>query len=188
MGAPSRSLDEYFRKAIQWLVSWCQVGQDARCLAGRALGIPVVFDMHENYPGMVELGYRSGTSPRRDNNPYLFGRLNRYELDACRDVDFIVTVVEESRARLISLGIPPEKIIVVENTMDRGLFEDAVIHESIIVPFRDRFVITYLGGISELRGVGMVIEALPEIARSIPNILFLVDAGSFSSRVGIFTP
>ncbi|MFC1888521.1 glycosyltransferase family 4 protein [Thermodesulfobacteriota bacterium] len=145
--------------------------------AGRALGIPVVFDMHENYPGMIELGYRSGTSPRRDNIPFLFGRLSRYELDACRSADFIVTVVEESRARLISLGIPPGKIIVAENTMDRELFDGASIDESLTTPFKDRFVITYLGGISELRGVGTVIEAIPEIAESIPNILFLVVGG-----------
>lgn len=142
--------------------------------AGRILGKPVIFDMHENYPSMIELAFDSGDLRKNKNIPYLFGRLRKYELEACRSVDYIITVVEESRNRLISLGIPPEKIIIVENTMDREIFEDAVPDQKLVEEYEDRFVITYLGGISELRGIGTVIEALPAIAEKIPNVLFLV--------------
>lgn len=142
--------------------------------AGHILGIPVIFDMHENYPGMIELSFELGNLKKSRNIPYLFGRLHRYELDACRKADYVITVVEESKNRLISLGIPPKKIIIVENTMDMEVFEDAVLDQKLIEKFKSRFVITYLGGVSELRGIGTVIEALPMITERIPNILLLV--------------
>jgi glycosyltransferase involved in cell wall biosynthesis len=96
-------------------------------LAGTALetarskGIRVVLDLHEDYPAML-----SGLKAAPPSQMQSLGALGlkitasiplwrQYELQAVREVDAVVTVVEEASARIRSLGVPNDKIFTVPN-------------------------------------------------------------------------
>lgn len=83
---------------------------------GRRLEIPTVLDMAENYPAMVrDITADVGPSLRNFivRNPYAVSWVERV---AIKEVDHLWVVVEESSERLVSLGVPPEKITIVSNT------------------------------------------------------------------------
>jgi len=79
-------------------------------LVGRALGIPVVLDMAENYPAMIEDVWAAGRARFGDRlvrNPHLIGAVERA---AVRLVDHVLVVVDESRDRLAGMGVPASKM------------------------------------------------------------------------------
>ena len=90
------------------------VGEAVR--AGRELGIPVIADLHENYPAGLQVWYENWLKKR---TIYDLERWSRYERAMLEAVDAIIVVIEESRDRLVGLGVPREKIFVVPNTASR---------------------------------------------------------------------
>jgi glycosyltransferase involved in cell wall biosynthesis len=85
-------------------------------LAARRLGVPVVLDMAENYPAMMQ-SLRDSSAQRPFDwlvrNPDIVSRVERWVLPK---LDHILVVVEESRERLMALGVPSSRITVVSNT------------------------------------------------------------------------
>src|SRR5687767_6350017 len=85
-------------------------------LVGRALGVPVIFDMAENYPAMIQDVWDAGRTRVGDRlvrNPWLVRFIERLVV---RLVDHILVVVDESRDRLAAMGVPAAKMSVVMNT------------------------------------------------------------------------
>jgi glycosyltransferase involved in cell wall biosynthesis len=90
---------------------------------GRRARIPVILDMAENYPAMVQELWDAGRHRVTDalvRNPavvrWIEGRCLRY-------VDHILVVIDESRERLFRLGVPAERITIVSNTPPRARAE-----------------------------------------------------------------
>ncbi len=130
------------------------------------LGIPVVADMHENYPGGLQVWY---TSRFKKKTIYNFKRWARYERGILARADAVIAVIEESRDRIKELGIPAEKIYVVPNTahverinipLDPGITER----------YRGSFVVSYIGGFAPHRGLDIVIRSLPELRGALPDL------------------
>jgi hypothetical protein len=93
---------------------------------GRKLGVPVVFDNHENYPNALEYyDKRPKGIPKALWPSYFFDsdRWLRYEKQSFRNADRIITTVPEMTARIVGLGIPAEKIVVVSNTPNLTVFD-----------------------------------------------------------------
>jgi glycosyltransferase involved in cell wall biosynthesis len=148
-------------------------------LAGKRLGLPVVADLHENYPAGLQVWY---TNRLKKATIYEHGRWARYERDALRAVDAIVVVIEEARDRLVQLGISAEKISVVPNTVPVQSGE-IPIDSGIVERYRDRFVVSYIGGFAPHRGLDTVIRALPLAREHVPNLkLVLVGGGNEGYR------
>ncbi|MFA4947392.1 MAG: glycosyltransferase family 4 protein [Candidatus Krumholzibacteriia bacterium] len=82
--------------------------------AGKRMGLPVVADLHENYPAGLQIRH---TNRLEKATIYEYGRWARYERTALRDVDAIIVATEESRDRLVDLGVGEEKITVVPDTV-----------------------------------------------------------------------
>jgi glycosyltransferase involved in cell wall biosynthesis len=137
-------------------------------LAGRNLGIPVILDMAENYPAMLQSQRDAGPRRLTDvlvRNPALARLVERWVLPR---VDGVLVVVEESRARLIAEGLAPERVTVVSNTPPLGrLVESRVVQEP-----RERapLRIVYLGLMEGVRGVRVLLDAAALLARQ--GILF----------------
>jgi glycosyltransferase involved in cell wall biosynthesis len=134
--------------------------------AGRRHRLPVVADLHENYPAGLQVWY---TSRLKRMTIYNYGRWSRYEKRILRQVDAIIVVIEEARDRLIGLGIPSEMIRVVPNTVSResaGFPADP----EILDRYRGLFVVSYIGGFTPHRGLGIVARSLPAMKRAIPNL------------------
>jgi len=144
------------------------VGEAVR--VGRAEGIPVVADLHENFPGGLQVWYTSGLKKK---TIYNFKRWSRYEREILGEVDAVIAVVEESKRRLEGIGIPGEKIYVVPNTAHRK-GEQAPVDLGILEKYRDRFVISYVGKFSTHRGLDVMIGAMPGLRESVPDVLLLL--------------
>ncbi|HET7585741.1 MAG TPA: glycosyltransferase family 4 protein [Gemmatimonadaceae bacterium] len=85
-------------------------------LVGRLLSVPVVLDMAENYPAMMQDVWNAGRQRPLDilvRNPALVRAVERV---CVHRVDHILVVVEESAARLRSLSVSPSRLTVVSNT------------------------------------------------------------------------
>jgi glycosyltransferase involved in cell wall biosynthesis len=126
---------------------------------GRLLKIPVVLDMAEDYPGLLRALWETGVAKPLDllvRNPTLAAFVERWVL---RRVDGVVCVIEESAARVRSLGVPEAKITVVRNTpmtidVPRNLRSNQDASETLLI--------AYLGLIERHRGVHDLIRAVAE--------------------------
>jgi glycosyltransferase involved in cell wall biosynthesis len=145
--------------------------------AARARGIPLIADLHENYPAAIRLYDWTHRFP---------GRLlvrpaawDAYERRSVPQADRVIVVIEEARDRLLAMGIDPERITVVENTVHVDEFENFPIDTSLTEHFRDRFVITYVGTFDRHRGLDSVLSATARLRAAVPEmLLILVGAGA----------
>jgi glycosyltransferase involved in cell wall biosynthesis len=142
---------------------------------GRLLKIPVVLDMAEDYPGLLRVLWETGVAKPLDllvRNPTLASFVERWVL---RRVDGIVCVIEESAARLRSLGVAEAKIAVVRNTpmtidVPGNVRNDQDAGEALLI--------AYLGLIERHRGVHDLIRAVAECRkRNWPVKLVVVGDG-----------
>ena len=136
----------------------------------RELGLPIVADLHENYPAGLQVWYESAFKKR---TIYNYGRWSRYEREILEEVDAVIAVVEESKERLIRLGLPADKIFVVPNTASRER-ETIPIERGIVERYRGSFVLCYIGGFAPHRGLDTVIRAMPAVKARVPEALLLL--------------
>lgn len=144
------------------------VGETVR--AARRAGIPVVADLHENFPAGLQVWY---TSRVKKKTIYNERRWTRYEREVLGKVDAVIAVIEESKARLEGIGIPGGKIFVVPNTESRH-WEQAPVDPVILERYRDRFTLSYVGKFSTHRGLDVIVRAMPRLRREIPGVLLLL--------------
>ena len=146
---------------------------------GEELDIPVIADLHENYPAGLQAWYDNRLKKR---TIYNLRRWSRYEIEMLGLVDAIIVVIEESRDRLVGLGVPRQRIFVVPNTASRDR-ENIPIDPSIVERYRDRFMLSYIGGFAPHRGLDTVIRGMRIVRDSIPDtLLVLVGDGNDAYR------
>lgn len=143
--------------------------------SGRLLGIPVAIDMAENYPAMIQdLWGRDGFSVLNlvVRNPHIIRLVEYLSLRWC---DHIVVVVEESRDRLLSAGVPAEKISLVINTPTSARWEEVPSsHNGVVTRDSNSLVLVYLGLLEWPRGIETAIRAMPIIRERIPGVRLLI--------------
>ncbi|MCU0473688.1 MAG: glycosyltransferase family 4 protein [Bacteroidales bacterium] len=105
-----------------------------------------------------------------------------YERKNLSQADLVVTVEEPLKEIYISkVGLNPKKMVVLPNTPTTSVFDPLNKDEKIIEEYRNNFVIFYAGHIDILRGINTIIESLPLLRDSIPNLKF-VYAGEFTAK------
>lgn len=113
----------------------------------------VIADLHENWPAFVAISQHTNTVAGKILSPLFLWR--KYERMVLPKTDAILVVVEEARDRLVNMGLPPNRIEIVSNTisMDESLLPATVDkHPST--------VLYYAGGINHHRGLQHVISAM----------------------------
>ena len=126
---------------------------------GRELRTPVVLDMAENYPAMIrDLWTTKSTKPGDVliRNPRIVQAIERKVL---REIDHVVVVVEESRDRLLSLGLDSGRISVVGNTPSVNRSTKYATERRYATEPNSMHLV-YLGLMEEARGVGLAIQAV----------------------------
>lgn len=140
--------------------------------ASRA-GIPMVLDLHEVYPDLVRF-MRPDTHGSWSPGDWVA----EYEKECLRCADRIIVTVEESRQRLLGMGIQEEKVRVVMNT---EAIQNMIPGGSVDYPvqrLRGKFIITYVGAFGEVRGLETLIRAVGKLSARNNNLhLLLVGAG-----------
>lgn len=128
---------------------------------GRKLGLPVVLDMAENYPAMIRELWLTGTTKPFDSlvrNPHMVAAVERWVLPR---VDHVLVVVEESRERLLQLGVSPERVTVVSNTPPRAR---ALVERTKRGSDSPQLRLIYVGLMERSRGIETVLDAVRLLA------------------------
>jgi glycosyltransferase involved in cell wall biosynthesis len=145
-------------------------------VVGRRLGIPVVLDMAENYPAMLQSRRSTGRAKPWDalvRNPAVARLIERWVVAR---VDAILVVVEESRDRLTGMGVPPERIALVCNTPPLARLDTrpATHNDDRTAPL----TAVYLGRVEEQRGIGTLLDAVSQLrAAGFPVALTIYGDG-----------
>lgn len=139
---------------------------------GHFLQCPVVLDMAENYPAMTRSLWENGVQRPFDwlvRNPAIVQRVERWVLE---HVNHILVVVEESKDRLVSLGVPADRITVVSNTPHLSRLHAISPHEhsANLGPVK----IVYLGLLEAPRGLGILIDAVAHCHRTGISVALIV--------------
>jgi glycosyltransferase involved in cell wall biosynthesis len=153
--------------------------------AGKLTGRPVMMDMAENYPAMIQDTW-TFRGPRPIDylcrNPRLLRTMERWLLPR---LDGFLVVSDASANRVRTIAGLCARVSVVGNT---PRIVDRANHCS--HPLLDRLrkragiALLYVGGLEESRGLETVIEALPEVTRGREDFLFVVvGQGSSHERL-----
>ncbi len=132
-------------------------------LLGKKHRIPVIVDLHENFPEALSVWFEWKKNPIiRLKNKLFFGyrRWEKYERYAVRRSDQVVAVVEEMKQRLVEkYDVDPHKITVVTNSEYKG-FKDQSVVANVYQTTEKKFTVTYTGNVGPHRGVDTVIEGV----------------------------
>jgi glycosyltransferase involved in cell wall biosynthesis len=143
----------------------------------RDFNLRVVADLHENYPeGKRE--WRTGITGMALNLINPIWRWKQVEKSCLRQVDRVITVVDEGKEHYVNdCGVPPEKVTVVMNVED-DYYAQLPVDEAIVKKYEPFFTVAYIGNFGVHRGVQTAIGAMPRIVREIDNVrLLLVGTG-----------
>lgn len=156
-------------------------------LAGTALSLKkefslkVVVDLHENYPEALRTWFIWKKNPIARIKNYLFmnaERWTKFERVACEQSDHVIAVVDEMKARIMrEHKIDAEKITVITNTEDVKFIHQKV-DPAVYETLKDKFIITYSGGIGPHRGVDTAIEGMQYLKEYDQIQLAIVGFGS----------
>lgn len=147
---------------------------------GRKLRVPVVGDMHENWPEALKHYKWSTTFPGKlvINIP----RWERREMSWTSGVDQLIVVIEEMAERIGAKGIPADKITVLPNTINLDDFASWPVQSVVKVNGGPRLI--YTGGMDRNRGLEDAIRAMPLIAKEFPEVeLLMVGDGAAKTEL-----
>ncbi len=147
-------------------------------LANKKLNLPIIGDLHECYVDAMQYYKFSTTFPRK-----LFVNIPKwYETEKkwVRQADKLIVVAKEAIELYYEKAkIPPEKFIVAPNTVLIDHYLSFGIEQNIIERFKDYFTIGYVGKFSMTRGLNELIQAIPLVISTIPNLkILLVGSGA----------
>ena len=143
----------------------------------KILGVRLILDIHdltvelyeEKWPGNKKLLIKS--------------LIKLIEKTSCRLSDRVITVTQTCKERLVSRGVPKEKITLVLNTPDDDIFKFLPNREFKIIDKNARII--YHGSIAERFGLHIAIEAMSIISEKIPGSKLFIY-GNYNSSYGKF--
>lgn len=144
------------------------------------LGIPLIADLHENWPAYLRMAQHTRTVTGRILSPNKMWV--RYEKDILQDTDHIIVVVDEAKQRLSSMGLDPEKITIVSNTLNIAHAHFPEHTEEHKTP-----VLFYAGGINFHRGLQTVIKAMAKTGQKRYKLLALGEGRYKNNLIDLAT-
>jgi glycosyltransferase involved in cell wall biosynthesis len=106
----------------------------------------------------------------------LIRRQIRYALNSAAK---IFTVCNDLKNAVVELGISPEKVVVVPNGVDIDKFRPVdrlVARRELDLPMDSKVLIS-VGGLVERKGFHRIIAALPEIRKTISQVMYIIVGG-----------
>jgi len=126
--------------------------------------IKLVVDLHENYPALLEEAQHTNSFP--GNLFFSSKQWREYEKNSLIKADAIIVVVKEMKDRIVQLGIPPQRIFIVENTPD---FKEIPPYDA--PKDTDTIRLIYVGGVTKNRGLQIALKGLSYVVSKYPNIV-----------------
>lgn len=141
------------------LTDFCWSGNIALLLK-RLLGIPLVVFAHGNE--LLKLSIKQWNKPRL----------------CLEKADQVIAISRYTRSLLRDIGIPDEKVSVVLQGVDPGLFfpisQEEVAAAKAKYGVKGKKVLLTTGGLLRRKGQDRVIEALPRVLRKHPDLVYLI--------------
>lgn len=134
-------------------------------VAGRLRSVPVILDLFENNPGAVSARGKDRWFHHVTRNRRLVELVEHW---SARLADRTWVVAEENAQRLLRQGIEGDRISLVGNTPD-SIPTDGASPEG-----GDRFRMVYVGVIYRFRGIDLILDALPHLIESDPDVELVV--------------
>lgn len=157
----------------------------------KKLRLPVVADLHENYPQMLAEGRKTPVYKQLNLGKIalrLIVSINRwieYEREALSKADKVITVIEEARDRLVHQGLSAENIHVVAN-YDDGTEESYYELGKKRMKPNGKFQVIYAGGFDATRDLRTVIDSTVRISKEeIPDLKILLVGGKGSELAAL---
>jgi len=147
-------------------------------LAAKKYNLPVIADLHENYPvtKQLNLSQKDLTLRNRLKQATIDGyrAWKKHEKKVLSLVDRIIVVVPEAAERIEAYKLNRDKIFVVSNTEDVDYFTGMEIESDVIARYKGSFVISYIGALGHHRGVDTAIKAMPDIIEAVHQAKLLI--------------
>ncbi len=149
--------------------------------AAKILGIPMVLDLHEDWPELF-LFYSKGRSLTSRSLAYpMYAWLKLEERILLKGVDGLVVISEEFKELLVERGADPSKIEVVHNTIDLEEMKEV---EDVKPPeMEGELKVVYVGGIGPHRDLETIIRGVKMLRDHVDAHLYLVGDGFHRRRL-----
>jgi PEP-CTERM/exosortase A-associated glycosyltransferase len=142
--------------------------------AGRRLGLPVVYEVRAFWEdAAVSHGASQRAGPR-------YAATRAVETFALRRADAVTTICEGLRRDIVARGIDPAKITVIPNAVNAAEFAgpkppDPALRQRL--GLAGKTVLGFFGSFYHYEGLHILLQALPEISRRVPDIRVLLAGG-----------
>jgi len=141
--------------------------------------IPLIADMHENYPVFIsEIKFANTLAGRLLISKKKWAEKEREWLNR---VDRIIVVNRGMQERIERQGVKDKQFVVVPNSpqIAEVLSSQQDLPE-LEAKYKDKFVVFYFGGLDSRRGLDTLIDAVPLLRRTIGNLrIVIVGQGSY---------
>lgn len=146
---------------------------------GKKLGIPVVYEIRAFWE---DAAVDHGTSKEWGLRYRATRALETY---AIRHVDAVTTICEGLRSDIVARGIPASKVTVIPNAVDIEKFTvggapDAELQAKLGLV--GKTVLGFIGSFYAYEGLNILLDALPLMLRSNPEIRLLLTGGGFQEQ------
>lgn len=149
--------------------------------AGRALGLPVVYEVRAFWEdAAVDLG-------RGREGDLRYRATRALETRVLRQADAVTTLCQGTRDEIVGRGIPAEKVTIIPNAVDPAAFAQHRVADPALAArlgLSGRTVLGFIGSFYHYEGLDLLVAALPAIAAAEPEArLLLVGGGPEEGRI-----
>lgn len=140
----------------------------------RRLGIPVVYEIRAFWE---DAAVDHGTTTE---NSFRYRLTRQLETYAIRNVDHVFTICEGLRSDIVARGIPAEKVTVIPNAVDIASFNLSAPPDPELQKrwgLAGKTIIGFIGSFYAYEGLDLLLEALPALIQSQPEIRVLLVGG-----------
>ncbi|MDA0188938.1 MAG: glycosyltransferase, exosortase A system-associated [Proteobacteria bacterium] len=141
---------------------------------GRRLGLPVVYEVRAFWEdAAVDHGTTREGSAR-------YRATRALETWALRRADHVTTICEGLRGDIVARGIPAERVTVIPNAVDIEAFDPGGIPDEALkasLGLAGCTVVGFIGSFYAYEGLDLLLEALPRIVGTLPDVRVLLVGG-----------
>jgi PEP-CTERM/exosortase A-associated glycosyltransferase len=142
--------------------------------ASKLTGLPVVYEIRAFWE---DAAVDHGTCKEGDLRYRLTRKLENFVVGRA---DAVTTICQGLRNDLIGRGVPQDKITVIPNAVNIEQFNVIVEKDSKLAEqlgLQDKVVLGFLGSFYGYEGLDLMVQAMPEIIKTIPNAVLLLVGG-----------
>jgi len=139
--------------------------------------LPIVLDLHENRPAIMELYQHVNTFP--GNLLISLKKWQKVQGQLMKRADRIILVTPEAKKVAIKdYNLNKDNIFVIPNSITPEIFCKFKIDDDIVNRFKNRFNLLYLGSTAIRRGLDTAIQAVEILSKQIPEMQLVIVGDS----------